>query len=256
MSSNYSVSALQIIGSAMRKLGVLELGSTPGSADQTNAMIALNLIIKQMTAEGLKLWKNSEIMVPLSSGKTQYICGGASSDPMYDVTITTSPILITDRPLKAVQGFYRNNQVTPKIDTPVMLLSKQEYLTLGSKYSSGVTNSFFYDPKVNYGILNLYLTPDTYSQTNLEFHMVCQMPLNDLNTTSDIPDFPNEWFNCLTWALADNLALEYQVPQATRSEIAVRAKIFREEMTNWDVEAASTYFQPDYRSIVPNSYAR
>jgi hypothetical protein len=256
MSSNYSVTQLQVITSALRKLGVLELGSTPGSADQANATIALNLIIKQMAAEGLKMWKNSELKIPITSGKTQYILGGGSSDTFYDVSITASPVLITDKPLKAVQGFYRNNQLTPAIDTPVLMLSKQEYLVLGSKYTTGVTNSFFYDPKATYGILNLYLTPDLYSQTNLEFHMVAQMPLNDNINTTDVPDFPNEWFNCIVWNLADQLALEYLVPHGTRQEIALRAKTYREEMTNFDVEASSSYFQPDYRNIMPSSYAR
>jgi hypothetical protein len=86
--------------------------------------------------------------------------------------------------------------------------------------------------------------------------MVVQMPLNDLVSNSDVPDFPNEWFNYLVWALADQLALEYLVPIGTRQEIAMRAKVYKDDLVNFDVEAASTYFQPDYRFITPNSYAR
>jgi hypothetical protein len=256
MSSSYSVTQLQVITSALRKLGVIELGATPGTADQANAVVALNLIIKQMSADGLKLWKNAELKVPMVSGQTQYILGGPTSSTFYDASVTSNPVLITDKPLKAIQGFYRNNQTSPTIDTPVMMLSKQEYLVLGSKYTTGVTNSFFYDPKATFGILNLYLTPDLYTQTNLEFHMIAQMPLNDSINTTDVPDFPNEWFNCIVWNLADQLALEYLVPHTTRQEIMARALMYRQEMANFDVEAASTFFQPDYRSTMSSSYAR
>jgi hypothetical protein len=74
-----------------------------------------------------------------------------------------------------------------------------------------------------------------------------QMPINDLNRAQDIPDFPNEWMNCLIWNLADQLAMDYTVPANHRQEIAMRAKGARDHMTDWDVESTSTFFQPDLR---------
>jgi hypothetical protein len=252
--SNYNVTRDTIITLALRKLGVLEIGDTPDSNTLANANYSLNLFIKQMNTDGLKLWKNSELKIPMTANKTQYILGGGSTDLFYDTQAPSTAI--SDRPLKAIQGWYRNIAVTPYIDTPCVLLAKQEYNVLGSKYSTGTPNSFFYDIKVLNGILNLYLTPDTFSQTNLEFHMVAQMPLNDITSGSDYTDFPNEWLNCLVWNLADQLAIEYGVPMNYRQEIMTRAITYRNELTNWDVEAASTYFQPDYRSVANTSYSR
>ena len=175
--------------------------------------------------------------------------GGSSSTLMYDTQAPT--VAITDRPLKLIQGWYRNNQSTPPIDVPVILLSKQEYNVLGSKQSTGTANSLFYDVKKLNGILYVYLTPDLNAQTNLSLHVVAQLPLNDLNAANDVPDFPNEWMNTLVWNLADQLALEYGVPMNSRQEIAQRAKTYRDQLTDWDVEAPSTFFQPDMRMFSP-----
>ena len=111
MSSTYTVTRDQIITLALRKLGVLEIGATPDADTLTNASISLNLLVKQMSTEGLRLWKNSELVIPLTSGQTSYILGGSSSTLMYD---TQAPLIaITDKPLKVIQGFYRNKQATP-----------------------------------------------------------------------------------------------------------------------------------------------
>jgi hypothetical protein len=255
MSSTYTVTRDQIISLALRKLGVLEIGDTPDTNSVANASMSLNLLIKQLSTQpGLKLWKNSEIIVPLTQNKTMYTLGGATSDLMYDSLAPTVPI--TDKPLKAIQGFYRNTNSNGSIDVPVMLLSKQEYNSLGSKASTGVANSVFYDSKKLNGLLYVYLTPDAFTQANIALHIVFQMPLDDINKANDIPDFPNEWMNCLVWNLADQMAIEYGVPMNYRQEILQRAKMYRDEMSDWDVESTSTFFQPDYRSFNNNPYVR
>jgi len=254
MSSTYTVSRHQIITLALRKLGVLEIGDTPDSDSIDNASMSLNLLIKQLSTEGLKMWKNSELIIPLVSGQTFYTLGGNGSTTMYDSLAPTT--MITDKPLKVIQGFYRNKQSTPNIDTPLMVISKQEYNILGSKFSTGTSNSIFYDPKKLNGILYVYLTPDLNTSTNMELHVVAQMPLDDLTTALGVPDFPNEWMNCLVWNLADQLSLEYGVPMNARQEISQRAISYKTMLNDWDVESSSTFFQPDFRSTSPNSYGR
>ena len=251
MSSTFTVNRDQIIQLALRKLGVLELGDTPDPATVANASLALNLFIKQCATEGLKIWKTSELVIPLTANQTTYVLGGATSAIMYDSFNLTIPI--TDKPLKVIQAWYRNTTTTPSIDTPLQLLSKQEYNILGSKQSTGVSNSVFYDVKQNNGILYVYLTPDAYTAANLELHLVAQLPMNDLNRGQDVPDFPNEWMNTLIWNLADQLAIEYSVPANHRAEIAARALTYRNQLTDWDVEPTSTFFQIDNRMATSNA---
>ena len=82
------------------------------------------------------------------------------------------------------------------------------------------------------------------------------MPLDDITLATDFPDFPNEWMNCLMWNLADQLALEYGVPMNARQEITLRAASYKAQLSDWDVEVSSTFFQPDFRSTSNNSYGR
>jgi hypothetical protein len=60
----------------------------------------------------------------------------------------------------------------------------------------------------------------------------------------------------LVWNLADQLSMEYGVPMNARQEIAQRAVAYKTQMSDWDVEAYSTFFAPDFRSTSPNSYGR
>ena len=247
MSSTFTVSRDQIIKQALIKLNVLEIGDIPDAETIAHCSLALNLWIKEAATHGLKIWKNEELVVPVTANQTTYILGGSSSALMYDSFDTTFTTPITDKPLKLIQAWYRNNEASPPIDVPLQILSKQEYNTLGSKYSTGVANSIFYDIKQNNGILYAYLTPNTFVATNYYLHLVMQMPMNDINKAADVPDFPNEWMNCLVWNLADQLAMDYTVPANHRQEIATRALGYAEHMTNWDVESTSTFFQPDLR---------
>ena len=252
MSSNFTVSRDQIIQLALRKLGVLELGDQPDATSIQNASLALNLLIKQMATQGLKMWKIQELVVPLTQNITSYILGGPLSVPMYDSFDDQFLLPLKDKPLKCIQGWYRTTSSTPMIDTPLQLLSKQEYNTLGDKFSNGVANSIFYDIRQNNGILYVYLTPDAYTQSNLQLHLICQMPMQDINTAQAVPDFPNEWMNTLVWNLADQLSIEYSVPLNHRQEIAARAKAYQDQLNDWDVEATSTFFQADYRMYLPS----
>jgi hypothetical protein len=252
MSSSFTISRDQIINLALRKLGVIDIGNTPDAETIADAALNLNLMIKQMSTEGLKLWKVQEIVMPVTANVTTYQlgAGGVNVYDSFDTTFTTP---ITDKPLKLLQAWYRNTSSAPTvIDTPLTLFSKQEYNMLGSKTSTGVANSVFYDYKTTYGTLYVYLTPDSYSQTNLNLHLVVQMPLQDISQAQAIPDFPNEWMNCLVWNLADQLAIQYSVPQNHRVEIAQRAAMYKEQLTAWDVESYSTFFQPDLRFGVLN----
>jgi hypothetical protein len=240
MSSVFNVTRDQVIQLALRKLGVLEIGSTPDPETIANASLALNLFIKQMATQGLKIWKVNELALPLTAGKTTYTIG--------PVTVAPTTDLDTAKPLKVIQAWIRNISVTPYIDTPIQLLSKQEYDVLGSKYSTGVGNSLYANVRRDTTELNLYLTPDSFTATNYVLYFVCQQPMDDINTGSQTPDFPTEWMNTLVWNLADQLAIEYSVPVNHRQEISARAASYKSQLTDWDVEVTSTFFMPDMRS--------
>ena len=234
MSTTYSVTRDQIISSALRKLGVLELGATPDTDTVNNGAQVLNLMIKQWMTDGIKLWTIVEDVLPLVANKNSY-------------TIGPSGDLVTDKPLRLIQAFLRNIQVTPNVDTPMQIFSKEQYNVLGSKNSTGTPNSVFLDPNTTYSTAYIYLTPDSNVATNYQMHLVVQKPIEDILTATSVPNFPVEWMQALTWGLADQLALEYGLPVNHRQEIMTRAESYKSKLEDWDVENSSTYFTPDTR---------
>ncbi len=238
--TTFSVTRNDIIAASLRLLGVLEEGAVPNATAIENASLVLNMMLKDWMTDGIKLWTVNEIVLPLVNGQTVYTIGPDVSND-----------LVTNKPLRLIQAFIRNMQVTPHIDIPTYIISEQEYNMLGSKFTTGQVNSCFYKPFVDYGQVKLFLTPDQNIQTNYEFHMTVQRPIFDMNKAGETFDFPSEWYQCLRWGLAAELAADYGLDLNRAALVIQRAEQYKERMMAWDVENASTYFQPDMRSANP-----
>ena len=241
--STYSITRDQIIITALRKLGTVEPADTTSTIDSnivTNCAQALNLMVKQWMTEGIKLWTVTDYTLTLVASQTSYIIGPSGPD------------LVADKPLRLIQGLLRNISVTSYIDTPLQILSKQEYTTLGSKFSTGIANSVYLNPGLTSATVKFFLTPDTSTATNYQAILTCQRPIYDISASSDVPDFPNEWMQALVWGLADQLSLEYGLPVNHRQEVLLRAEKYKMQLMDWDVEYESTFFQPDSRNFTPS----
>jgi len=197
-------------------------------------------MVKQWMTEGIKLWTVTDYTLTLVASQTSYIIGPSGPD------------LVADKPLRLIQGLLRNISVTSYIDTPLQILSKQEYTTLGSKFSTGIANSVYLNPGLTSATVKFFLTPDTSTATNYQAILTCQRPIYDISLSSDVPDFPNEWMQALVWGLADQLSLEYGLPVNHRQEVLLRAEKYKMQLMDWDVEYESTFFKPDSRNFTPS----
>lgn len=238
MTTTYSVTRDQVILSALRKLGVVEPSDTSSTIDANtlvNSAQSLNLMVKNWATSGIKLWTIEEQSLTLVSGQTSYVIG------------PSGPGLVANKPLKLIQAFIRNTSVSPQTDMPLVLISKQEYNVLGSKFSTGTTNSIFMDVGNTTSTAYVFLTPDTLAASTYVLHMIVQRHVNDLTLGTDIPEFPIEWVQALVWGLADQLAIEYGLPVNHRQELLMKAEKYKNDLEAWDVESYSSYFQPDMR---------
>lgn len=234
--TSFTVTRDQLIKAALEDLSVLEEGGEPSATATQKASFAINLIIKSWQADGIKLWTIDNLVVPLVANQTLYTIGPDVSND-----------IVSDRPLKVIQGFLRNTSVTPPVDIPMQALSRQEYNMLGSKASTGTMNSYFYNPKPTYGQLDVYLTPDSNTAINYDLYIVVQRPLMDMVKATDNFDFPNEWFLALKWALMSELSSTYDKTLQERQYIDAKAKFYKDDLEDWDVENASVFFVPDIR---------
>lgn len=234
--TTFNMTRDDIIEASLRTLGVLDLGSTPDAATVKSASNILNMMLKDWETDGIKLWTTTQVLVPYVPGQVTYTIG---PDPSNDVQ--------TDKPLRLIQAFLRNNSMSPAVDIPMIIISNQEYNFLGSKFSTGTTNSVFYKPLRDHGELKVFLAPDVNTASNYLLHLNVQRPIYDINKANEDFDFPSEWFQALRWGLASEMVFDFGLSDARASLIIQRAQQYKDRLMAWDVEYASTFFQVDQR---------
>jgi hypothetical protein len=65
--------------------------------------------------------------------------------------------------------------------------------------------------------------------------------------SADEPDFPQEYYDCLKFGLADRIAPEHGLSIQERSDLSRRAKEMRLEALSFGTEEGSMFFQPELR---------
>lgn len=239
-STNYTANRDEIITRALRIVGAIGQGETPSTETIAEANITLNHLVKEWQADGMQLWKISEIAVTYTATNASY-------------TIGTGLTINTTAPNKIFQAWNRNT--TSKLDQPIILLTRQEYEMLGNKTSPGTPNQLFYQtpgsptggtPAIG-GTLIYYPVPDTNAASTLTGYVTGILPLDDFLASTDLPDFPSYYYNALTWGLADQIGYEYGLPFQLLSMINKKADAHLEKALEFGAEEGSLYLQPDWQ---------
>lgn len=129
-------------------------------------------------------------------------------------------------------------------DTPVKIISREEYTRLPNKTTQGKIVQAFYDPQLGNGVLRVYPTPDNATDV-LQFWY--ERILEDFDAAGDTPDFAIEWGEPLILGLANIMApsvgtLSIQERDLLKSA-ADKALIIA---LNYDRSNVSSFFQPDF----------
>jgi hypothetical protein len=142
-----------------------------------------------------------------------------------------------NRPLKVLSARRRISSV----DSPLEVVSREEYVDLPNKTSTGLVNEIYYKPLVSTGELYLWPTGDTATE-RLSF--TYQRPLEDFDSTSNNPDFPVEWHELLVSNLAFRLAPTYGTPPDIYQMVREQALMTYEMISGFDAEKTSVYINP------------
>lgn len=230
---SYTTNRDGIILRALRIIGAIGSGETAAqnATAVTEAAEALNDLVKEWQADGMPLWCIREYLVHPKTSCTFYS--------------------IPEGPLKVLQAWRRDTSVSgASPDTPMLLITRDEYNRLSAKQSTGTPNQLWYDPPGNInqaGTVYLFQTPDANSQTYHTFYLVGQRPFQTFASSTDIPDFPSYWYNAVKWGLADQLAYEYGVGVTERAQITKKAEMHKTKALEFGLEEGSLYFQPTPR---------
>jgi len=173
--------------------------------------------------------------IPLTTGKNTYKIGTAVGN---DVLIP--------KPLKVIRAWIHN--IATNVDIPMRIVTRQEYEILGNKTASGYPIQIWYDPQRDHGELHVFPTPAASDVANYVMYIVYQRPFEDFDASTDNPDFPQEWYDAVTYGLATRLAPEYGLPASDRKVLWQEMTVIKQEALNFGLEEGSLYFQVDRRN--------
>jgi len=126
---------------------------------------------------------------------------------------------------------------------PLEIISRAEYEAYANKTATGSPNSVYYDPRLGNGRVFLWPAPDDVSGV---VRLTCELPIEDIDDSSDNADFPAEWTQALVCNLAYEIAPSYGVWGNRHAELKGRAMEALDNVIDYDREYAPVTFQPAY----------
>lgn len=216
----------QFIEAALRKLNVIAAGSSPTSEDYTNATFALNALLGEFRALGMPIWARNEYTFSLTSSTSTYNIG-------------TGFTLNTPYPIRILQAWRNDTGNSTRI--PIEIVPNFNF-NLAPVSSGGSPIQLTYQPKINYGTIQVWPTPDTSAASNSTITIVYQRPTEYVSASSDTMDFPEEWYGAIIYALAVRLAPEWGIALPDRQMLKKEADEYLQNALSNGGEEASFYF--------------
>ncbi len=217
-----------IIDQASIIAGILDPESgTLTPIQRSRAAMFLNAMIMAWQADGLQIWKRLIISITTIASQVAYTLGptGASGN--------------TERPIRIVDGYVRQ---TASNDTPLYILSEEEYNRFGQKNTTGLPTQLWYHPLLTNGQVKLYPVPNAVYTVFVE----TLYPYQSFVNGTDTADFPTEWLNAIIFGLATDLAFAYGVETKRLTAISQKAEKLHLIALGTSQEN-SVYMQPNYR---------
>ena len=223
--SDFSMTAGEIIKDAMATIGATEANDVVNADDSAFCLRRLNMLAKHM-AMSANLWVTTDVTVTLTPGTESYTVGdGLEVDTL--------------RPLRLLSARREDSNGT---QINVDVVSRQEYMDLPVKSTQAPANQAYYDPQRDNGVLYVWPTGTTNNTT-----LICtfKRPIQNFDANSNNPDFPQEWYMALVYALAVKIAPTYigAVPQ----DIKMESEQLLAGLYVFDDETTSLKLRPDMR---------
>ncbi len=219
-SSDYSLTARQVIEYALRKINVTANGNTPSSEVADDALVELNVMLKEWMKYD-SIWRLTETsLTPTAS--------------------TASISMSSANPYRVIDVRYRN---TSSIDLPMEELTRQEYYDIPLKTSTGTPTSWYFDPQR--ATNTLYLWPLLSSVTTETLRVTYQRRYEDVDDLSNDIDVPQEHLAVVGYNLASRLCDRYGKAGPHVDRIVARAEKMLDEILDAD--------RPEVIRFVPES---
>lgn len=134
-------------------------------------------------------------------------------------------------------------EVSSSIDVPVRIVTSHEWLDYTNKSSeANYPLAISYVPLLDNGQVRVW---PRWSSGDYILVLQYHRPLEDFDASGDTPDFPQEYYLPLIYALAVSLAPTYNMEANKFALLKREAKEWLEKVSDNDYEEGSIYFQPN-----------
>lgn len=217
---------VSIIQDAYMDSGLVPEGQTVNSDQIVIGMRKLTDLINIWQTQGIKLWLNQDLPIPLISGQGTYLLGPAG-------------LIIPVRPPRIIDAWYADLNL---IRRPLVPLAWTDWVRLSQTTVLGQLNSYFVEKDQTDLKVHFWLVPDSIAATG-QAHLLSQYQVTNFTNCTETMNFPIEWRIALRWGLADELATGQ--PQAIMDRCQSRALMYRTMLEDWDVEDVPVRFTQD-----------
>lgn len=221
---NFALDTDQIIEKAFHRLGKASEGEAVSARMYSDGLSSLNLIIKSKLGTSDRLFLRTQTQVILTANTASY---------------ALSPM-----PLRVLSVRRRDSSGR---DVPLNVLSEQEYFDTPNKADApSVPVSYFFDPQTTSGTLYVWPAPSADAASEYTLQLTTIRRIDDMVSSSDSLDMPQEWLDPVIWMLADDLETEYPVNDPRLAmKIGAKAAEAKALLDWWDTENTSVFIQPD-----------
>lgn len=226
MTATHTTTAQLIIDDAAFLAGRKDIGNALEPEEVEIFLRLLNDIVKQWEGRGVHLHTIDEVTVPLTVATQSY-------------TVSLTGDVAVARPMRVISA---RRLDSTGYETPVDIVSREDYKRLSIKDSEGLANIIFYEKLTDSGVL--YVWP-VATATGNSLIIVIQRAVDIFDDTEDAGDFPSEMFLALKYALAAMIC--GGLPIQEQRQIKVDAKEYFFELKADDQETTSFFFQPAMR---------
>jgi hypothetical protein len=222
--TTFSLNTNQLIEQAFNILGKASEGAAMTARMYEDGRFSLNMMLKTLgTAD--RLFTRTELGVTLVANTAGYA--------------------LTSRPGRILSVRRRHTYNGVNTDIPLLELSRQEYYDIPTQTASTPT-SWYFDPQTTSGTLYVWPPPSTSVAADNTLRVTYTRRIEDMVSSNDALDMPQEWTEAIVYQLAVRLMLRYPVNDAgIANSIRGMAADLLVRLESWDTEAASIYFQPD-----------
>ena len=215
--------------------------------DVTTAAVALDINIEVTSTSGMTAadkigvvlddntihWDVIAVVTDATHVQLTTGVSGAAADgnAVYSYTsVITRPLEVSEARLRD-----ENNR-----DVPLTPISRNEYMSLAQKDSTGTTSQFYFDPQLS--AADFFIWP-TASDERKRVVMTVKRKVQDLDSIYNDLDFPQEWARALIWNVADEIKVEFGTDNATSAEIERKAARFLAEALETDRDNSPVWFE-------------